>query len=135
MAKNSCNFVFDNAGNFPMTDHHLSYPKGCLHRFRRLEDFSKFFKRPPLGFNKEEIDDDDFEHVPEDKEKVISPTNPSEGDFGNESVVEKCNINKELIGQVLVVTQCISCAETKTHVIHSHALSTALISQDLNWVH
>lgn len=66
-----------------------------LSRVLCLEYLVKFFQCPAFGFDKEQVDDDKFEQVPEDEENVEPVANLSSCQLQLESVLKAYSHSSE----------------------------------------
>lgn len=92
--------------------HNLRLRNRALDPILALEDHSKFFERPAFSLHEKEIDEREFEAVPEDEQEIVFPARAAERDSRNEGIVETSNVDPE--------------------IIPSHSLGARLVSKALN---
>jgi hypothetical protein len=77
-------------------NNNLVLPQALLDRVLAAEDLGQFLQRALLGLDEEEVDEDEFEGVPEDEEEVVFPAGAREGDAGDEGVIETSDVDPKL---------------------------------------
>lgn len=65
--------INDLSNSLSAMEHNLGIGSGTLHTVAATHDLGDFLQRALLSLDKEEVDDDELERVPEDKKEIVFP--------------------------------------------------------------